>query len=141
MSETIKGYTLVNSEKLDRAVNGTVGREGRLYGGIGEKASDEAKLAAYDKLGGLIKKGKNKVKIGSFYDFEKRKPREKPDVKLVFRGLEGEEIVLDEGEEKPIEVIAAEKIQEKKNKKKNKKEADKRVAKAKAKKVKKADDD
>jgi len=123
---TIKEFTIVNDEKWDRAVNGVVGRGGELTGGIGEDASDEAKLAAYDKVGGLILKNGSKVKLGSFYDFKAKKPRDTAEIKLIFRNLEGEEVELEEGEDKPIEVVAAEKLQEKKNKSnaKNKKKQD-----------------
>lgn len=114
-------FTVVNAEKWDRAINGTIGREGRLTGGVGEKASDEAKLAEYDRLGGLIMKGKNKVKMGSFYDFEARKPRVKPEITFVFRDIDGDEVLVPEGEEIPLEVKAAEMAKAKKGKKKVKK--------------------
>jgi len=113
----ILGFTIANGEKWDRAVNGTVHREGKLSGGVGENATDEVKLAAYDKLGGLVMKGKNKVKMGAFYDFEKKTPREKPEVVFIFRDLEGTEIEVPEGEELPIEVRAAEMVKAKKVKK------------------------
>ena len=111
----IKGYTIANLEKWDRAINGTVGAEGKLVGGVGENASDEEKIAEYDRLGGLILKGKRKVKMGSFYDFEKKQPRKKPNVILVLRDLEGEVQEFSEEEEIPAEVRAAEAIQEKKD--------------------------
>lgn len=91
------GYDLINEEKLNRAVFGSAGREGKLEGGVGEGASDEVKLAAYDKLGGLIKKGENTVKMGSFYDFEKKAPRKTPEVLFVSR-VDGIEITLTEEE-------------------------------------------
>lgn len=101
---------MVNEEKVNRAIHGMIGREGRLQGGVGENAEPEAVLAEYDRLGGLIRKGGAKVKTGSFYDFDKRTPRKTPDVKLLFRDLEGNEVELSEDEEVPVEVQAAEKI-------------------------------
>ena len=108
----LKGFTLVSEDKLNRAVYGAEGPEGRLSGGVGEDASAETILAAYDKLGGLIYKGKSKVKTGSFYDFENKKPRKKPEVTLVFRDLRGRKVELGENEAVPIEVQAAEKMKE-----------------------------
>ena len=104
----IKGYDLANSDKVERMLNGSMGSGGKLYGGVGEKAADEEKLAEYDRLGGLITKGGNKVKTGSFYDFEKKQPREKSEVVFVFKDLEGRVVNIPEGEEVPIEVKAAE---------------------------------
>ena len=106
-------YTAVNEEKWNRAVYGTVTSRGSLQGGVGENASYEEKLVEYDRLGGLILLGKNKVKTGSFYDFEKRKPREKPEVLLVFRDLNGVVVEIPEGKEVPLEVKAAELAREK----------------------------
>jgi hypothetical protein len=117
----INGFTLVNEEKINRAIFGTVGREGKLDGGVGERASDDAKIAEYDKLGGLILKGKYTVKTGSFYDFEGRSPRETPEVVLVFRDLAGQVVEIADGEAIPMEVKAAEMIKESKKPKKVKK--------------------
>lgn len=107
---TLKGFTLVNRDKLQRAVFGSEGSEGKLQGGVGEDAEAYEILAAYDKLGGLILKGKAKVKTGSFFDFEKKSPRKKPNVVLEFRDLKGKKVELGENEEVPIEVQAAEKL-------------------------------
>ena len=114
----IKGFSLNNEDKLNRAVLGTIGRGGKLYGGVGENASDEEKLAAYDKLGGLILKGKSIVKMGSFYDFVKGKAKETPEIIFVFRDLDGDAVEVPEGEEVPIEVKAAEIAKANKGKKK-----------------------
>lgn len=105
---TVNGYVAENPEKWNRAVEGTVMREGTLSGGVGKDASPEAKLAAYDKLGGLITKGGRKVKTGSFYDFKKQEPRKEPEVVLVLNNLDGDVVELPEGAEIPIEVQAAE---------------------------------
>jgi|SRR3990167_382734 len=116
MAEDIKGYEIVNSDKFERAVNGSIGSGGALHGGVGEKASNEAKLAEYDRLGGLIRKKGHNIKMGSFYDFAKKKPREKPEIVFVFRNLNGVEVEVPEGEEVPLEVQAAE-LAKKKGKK------------------------
>ncbi len=103
----LNGYRLVNAEKANRAIYGAVVDKGQLVGGVGEGASNEAIIAEYDRLGGLIKKGKLRVKMGSFYDFKGRKPRATPEVAFVFRDLEGDEVVIAENEEIPLEVKAA----------------------------------
>ncbi len=113
----IKGYVLSNPDKVERMLHGTLAREGKLSGGVGDEATDEAKLAEYDRLGGLILKDGHKVKTGSFYDFVARKPREKPEVLLVFKDLEGNTVELPEGKDLPLEVKAAEQIKAKKAKK------------------------
>ena len=76
-------YYLVNHEKLDRAVNGMIGREGKLEGGVGRDVPIEVVIAEYDKLGGLILDSNGtKLETGSFYDFENRKPRSEAKVKV-----------------------------------------------------------
>ncbi len=114
----INGYECVTADKLERAINGSIGDGGKLQGGVGEEASDNEKLAQYDKLGGLILKGKYKVKMGSFYDFEKGQPKEHPEVILVLKDLEGNVVEIPEGKPLPLEVQAAESIKEKKKIKK-----------------------
>lgn len=116
----ILGYTIVNEEKYNRAIHGTMSRGGVLIGGVGEGATDLEKLAEYDKLAGCIRKGKHKVKLGSFYDFKKRAPRPEPQVVLVFRDLEGNVVEIPEGDAIPVEVRAAEMAQEKARAKKKK---------------------
>ena len=114
----ILGYDLVNDEKVNRAIYGSIGQEGRLSGGVGENATDEVKLAEYDKLGGLITKDGNKVKTGSFYNFEKKIAREEP--QITFEAvLDGNIVEVNEDEIKAI------------------KTAEKKVATLKAKKIKK----
>ena len=110
----IKGFHLVNKDRLERAIYGTLGREGLLAGGVGEDASDDAVLAEYDRLGGLIKKGENKVKLGSFYDFKNKKARATPVIVFEFRDTDGVQIDIPEGEAIPLKVKAAEIIREKK---------------------------
>lgn len=102
------GYTIRNNEKWTRAVYGAPGPNGTLINGVGEEATDLEKLAAYDRLAGLILKDGNRVKTGSFWDFKKNKPHAKPQVVFVFRDLTGEVVEIPEGEEIPVEVKAAE---------------------------------
>ena len=116
----IKGYTLVNEEKIRRAIEGSMGQGGKLLNGVGDQDED-AILAKYDQLGGLILKGKRKVKTGSFYDFEKKKPRVEPEVILVLSDLEGNTVEVGEDEEISPELKAAETIQEKKAKQRKEK--------------------
>lgn len=104
----VKGYTLVNEEKVERALLGTVTRTGSLTGGVqnadGTFDADRL-LAEYDRLGGLVKKGEDKVKMGSFYDFAARKPREKASVMLEFR-INGKTVEVAEEAELPSIVKA-----------------------------------
>lgn len=127
----ILGYILDNEEKIERAIQGVNGREGKLYEGVGEDASDEVKLAAYDRLGGLILKGGRKVKTGCFCDLKATKeasrkagytvvvPFEKPKVILLIRDLEGNEVEIDAEKELTPEQKAAEKIENKKKEERN----------------------
>ncbi len=76
-------FIIVNHEKLDRAINGTVTSRGSMEGGVGKNATQEQILAEYDRLGGLIKtKDGRKVATGSFWDFEKKAARETPLVEI-----------------------------------------------------------
>jgi len=115
----IKGYVLENPDKVERAINGSIGRLGQLINGVGEEASDELKLAAYDRLGGLITKEGRKVKTGCFCDLKASKslgtavPVENPEVILEFR-VDGELVELNADEALPPEVIVAEKVRAKK---------------------------
>lgn len=120
MSMIINGYNLENEEKVNRAIYGVVGRGGELTGGVGEGASDEQKIAEYDRLGGYIKKGKYKVKTGSFFNFKAKKPHAEPQVLLLLTDLDGNTVELPEGEALSPELKAAEKIAENKASKKAK---------------------
>ncbi len=102
------GFTFANHEKLHRAIHGSMTSRGQEVGGVGEDADPVALLAEYDRLGGLILKNGRKVKTGSFYDFEKRKPRAKPEIVLVLKSVEGGMIEVADGEEIPVEARAAE---------------------------------
>ena len=105
---SMDGFIAENAEKWNRAVHGSISSEGKLTGGVGEGASELAKFAEYDKLGGYITKGGRKVKTGSFYDFDNQVAREEPEVIFIFRDLDGDIVEVPEGEEIPIEVRAAE---------------------------------
>lgn len=115
----IKGFECVNEGKLHRAIFGSVSRQGAATGGVGEEATDELKLAAYDRLAGLIMKGERRVKHGCFCDIvasNKAKtvvPFETPEVIFVMGDLEGNKVELPESEITP-EILAAEKIAKKK---------------------------
>lgn len=126
---TYLGYQLVNGDKLERAINGNIGAEGQLQGGVGQDASEEAVIAEYDRLGGLIlNKNGYKVKTGSFYNFDRKvkAPRKEPEVMLVFRDVNGHEVEVSEDEPLPVEVRAAQAAEaaSKGNAKKGKKKAD-----------------
>lgn len=110
-------FTLSNEEKLDRAINGTVTDRGSLSGGVGRDASEEDIIAEYDRLGGLIRKGKYKVKMGCFYDFPNKKPFAKPKPVLQF-SVNDEIVEVPADEPLPLEVRAAEQLKEKKAAKK-----------------------
>lgn len=100
----VRDFELINEEKVERALNGTQAGT-RLVGGIGggaykedgvwknngEELSDKqvevlesSLLAEYDKLGGLITKDGDVVKMGCFYDFKAKKAIAQPTVVLVF---------------------------------------------------------
>ena len=116
MGKTIKGFQLGNDDKLHRAIHGTPGKNGQEHGGLIEKYGsedripDEELMAVYDKLGGLVTLDGVKIETGSFWDIKGKKPRAKAEVTRLFRDLRGRIVKLKEGEEKPIEVVAAEKL-------------------------------
>lgn len=104
----ILGYDLVNDEKADRALNGTLKGNGERFGGVVKADGtwdDAALLAEYDKLGGLITKNGDKVVSGSFYDFKNKVAREVPEVKFVFN-VNGKFVEVPAGVELPGEVKA-----------------------------------
>ena len=123
---TLLGFELVNEDKYDRAIHGEIKKtSGELEGGVGD-VSDKEKLAAYDKLAGLIKKNGYKVKTGTFYDFKAKKIIENPKIVYVLPSTEGS-VEVPEGEEFPLEVKAQQIIEKKKlgRPRKEKKEDDK----------------
>jgi hypothetical protein len=123
----IKEFTLINAEKLGRALNGSQRSDGNFFGGVGngayfedgawkrngaeleEKeidALESAILAEYDRLGGLIKKNEDKVETGSFYNFKARKPHDKPAIIFTYK-INGKTVQVPDGKELPGEVKAA----------------------------------
>ena len=117
-------YELQNSEKVDRALHGTINQSAQKIGGVIKadgSFDDNVLLAEYDRLAGLILNEKgSKVKTGSFYDFEKKKPFDKPQVVLIFN-VNGAFVEVKEGEELPEIVKAVEILEEAKKKAKKKK--------------------
>jgi len=116
----LAGYVCVNQEKLNRVINGAMGSGGKLYDGLGDDAPEKDILAAYDKLAGFIKKDGIKVKTGSFYDFENRQPRSKPEVILLFTDVSGAVVEVPEGKALPPKVAAQQFVEKEKAKKKKK---------------------
>ena len=128
----IKGYTLVNGDKIERALNGTPRGNGTPIGGVGAgayyetgvwklagreldpeetDALENAVLAEYDKIGGLILDGKDKVKTGSFFDFKGKSPRKTPAIVHQF-AVNGKVIDVPAGANVPGEVRALKYMQE-----------------------------
>ena len=113
----IKNYELGNTEKLTRAIHGNE-RAGIV--GVGEDASDELILAAYDRLAGLILLNGDKIQSGCFCDLEESKKTgkvvviEKPFLVFEHRDSQGDLHLVDEDEELP-EAVKMAKL-EKKNK-------------------------
>ena len=109
----IKGFELVNEEKANRALNGTQRGDGTIFGGIVREDGtydDNALLAEYDKLGGLMTKNGDKVKVGSFYDFKNRKALKEPKVFFVYT-VNNKFVEVEEGVELPGEVKASRKLE------------------------------
>lgn len=77
-------YVLCNQEKYKRVVDGVVGDKGQMIGGIGRDAPEEQIIAEYDRLGGLIKTitTDEKIETGTFWDFQKRKPKENIEIRI-----------------------------------------------------------
>lgn len=128
MSETaliIDGFTLVNADKVNRALDGAMNDKGIFVGGVrkADGTYDKAELLAeYDRIAGLIKKGDDKVRTGSFYDFAARRARLEPKVEFEFR-VNGEIVIVPAEKEKPNAVKAvqiAEKVEKEKKVKKAK---------------------
>ena len=127
----IKDFILVNEEKVERALNGVPDSRpnsaGQSVGGVGQGAYfdgvwkrdgedlseaevdklESAILAEYDKLGGLIKRGDDTIKTGSFYDIKARTPRKEPKIIFTFRDIKGRYVEVPDGVELPREVKAA----------------------------------
>ncbi len=95
-------FILVNQEKIDRVINGIIGKNGQLVGGLGKDASEEAIIAEYDRIGGLIRnKDGQKIAIGSFYDFENKKPRTEYSIELAGQPIAQEKEIEISGPNEP----------------------------------------
>jgi hypothetical protein len=123
ISQTVKGYELLNADKVLRVLEGSPTTTGVIEGGImqsdGTFDEDEL-LAMYDKLGGAIKKNGDTVKLGSFYDFKLKAPRKTPQVVLTFR-INGQVVDVAEEAETPAIVKAARVLEAQEVEKKEKK--------------------
>ena len=98
----VGNFTLANEEKVERALRGTLVQGGKLVGGVGDGADDEALLAEYDRLGGLVLKDDIKVKTGSFYDLANKCPRKEPELSFLTT-IDNEIIEVTEEEAKVVE--------------------------------------
>jgi hypothetical protein len=121
----LKGYVIQNDGKYQRAVFGSPNAHGELSGGVGEKATEGEKLAAYDRLGGLILSNGRKIKTGTFWDFKKKKRIENPEPIIQIR-VEGEVFEYPESKNIPLEVQAMETLDKKKKEKKAQEIAEKK---------------
>lgn len=100
-------FTLANPDKVRRVIEGETTSRGEIVNALGEDAEPEEIIAAYDKIGGLIR-GRDgaPVKMGSFYDFKKKTAKEKPEIIYQLR-INGQNVELKDGEKPSIEVEAA----------------------------------
>lgn len=108
----IKGYTLANPDKVTRALDGSMNEHGVFMGGVrkSDGSYDDAELLAeYDRIGGLVMKGEDKVATGSFYDFQARKARAEAKVSFEYR-VNGELVFVPAEKEKPVKVKAAQAV-------------------------------
>lgn len=96
----VEEFELVNAEKVDRVINGTLDRDGALKGGLGEDADPADILAGYDRLGGLIRRDGDTVKTGTFWDFKLKKAVAKPVVVCQYR-INGKVVDVADGEKVP----------------------------------------
>lgn len=101
----VKGIELTSTEKVRRVLEGTTTRGGELAGGIMQPDGtfdEDQFLAMYDKIGGGMRLNGDSVKMGSFYDFRKKAPKDEPEIMLSFR-INGE--VMDVPANKPAPAI------------------------------------
>ncbi|MEK7124144.1 MAG: hypothetical protein AAB877_00445 [Patescibacteria group bacterium] len=107
----VNGFDLINPTKVERALNGVITPDGKKIGGVVKEdgSFDPAELLAeYDKLGGAIKHGTDKVKTGSFFDFANKKPFEKPEIYFIYR-INGQVVEVKEGKGVPG-IVKAERL-------------------------------
>ncbi len=99
-------FVLVNNEKVDRTLHGTLQSDGSMKGGLGDDASDDDILAHYDKFGGLIRDEEgDTVCMGSFWDFKGGAPHKKPQISREYR-INGKVVIVKDGEKVPGIVTA-----------------------------------
>ena len=116
-------FTLVNEGKVRRVIEGTTGASGQLIKGLGADADHEDIIAAYDRIGGLIRgKQNSKVVTGCFFDVHTKKMIENPKVVYEFR-INSQRVFVDADKSFPFEVQAAQQLDE------DKKEATKKKTK------------
>ena len=109
----IDGFVLENKDKLQRVVEGELGRSGYLEGGLGLEADPKAVLVAYDKKGGLITKDGVKVESGAFFDPRSKQPRKEPKVVLIYN-VGGNFIKVNDPSELPGKILELSGIDQKK---------------------------
>ena len=68
------------------------------------------------------------IKIGSFYDFKKKQPKENPEVVLMFRDIDGDVVEIAEDKPLPVEVEAALAAEEKKQRGRPRKDTEEKDA-------------
>jgi hypothetical protein len=120
----VKEFELVNEEKVDRVINGSMTANG-MVGGIKQadgSVDEELLIAEYDKLGGLILKGNDRVKTGSFYDFKSKRALKEPKVVFIYN-INGKVVEVEDGVELPgvvkaAKVLAGQEVEKKKKAKK-----------------------
>jgi hypothetical protein len=120
---TVKGFTMMNPDKIRHALYGDENESASAFKGIADadgSYDEDLLLATCDKFGGLIKKGSDKVKTGSFWDIKGKKAHATP--KVVFEyNINGDIIEVAADEEAPKIVQAAKLAEEVKAEKKSKK--------------------
>jgi len=102
----INGFVLENAEKVRRAIEGSHSGYDTKFKPLGEGYNPDDLLVAYDRLGGLITKDGVKVKMGSFFDFEKKVARKEPQV-VFLTTIDGVEVEVEEEEAKAIKKAQA----------------------------------
>lgn len=125
----INDFQLANTDKVERALNGTLGNDGHMVGGVANLAYKEdgvwkregkdlsekdvevleaAILVEYDRIGGLIKRDGEKLATGAFYDFKAKAAHKTPQVKIEYRI--GERVMLVPDGEAVPNIVKAQKL-------------------------------
>lgn len=102
------GYPIecLNEDKVERAINGTLGKLGQNQGGVGAEATGEEKVTEYDRLGGGMRINGDRVKPGCLYDFKNKKAFKDPVLQLEFL-INGKRVVVNADEPLPAIVRAS----------------------------------